>query len=140
MIRLLMMPAVVEIGLLVFCLIDALLSDGRQVRTLPKIAWVLLILVIPLVGGIAWLVAGRPQGTRGRAVPWRSTATAGYPEYERPFAAADVNRAIDERLREEQARVDREHEDALRRWEQDLRERERRLQSPEPPAALPPAG
>jgi len=132
------LPAVIEIGLLVYCLIDCLQTDSALVRNLPKLGWVLLIVIIPLVGGIAWLVAGRPERAPGRAVPWRSTSTAGYPEHERPFAADDAYRAIDARLREDQARVDREHEEALRRWEADLRERERRLQAP-PPPALPPA-
>ena len=122
MIRLL--PAVIEIGLLVYCLIDCLQTDALVVRNLPKLGWVVLIVVVPLIGGIAWPVA------------WRSTATAGFPEYERPFEVSAASRAIDERLREEQAKVDREHEEALHRWEKSLLEREARLQTPEPPAAL----
>jgi hypothetical protein len=59
-------------------------------------------------------------------VPWRSTPTAGYPEYERPRPTGDFS-DIDEQLRRDQERVDREHEEALRRWEESLRERERRL-------------
>ena len=58
MIRLL--PYVVEVLILVFCLIDAIMADDSRVRNLPKWGWILLIIVIPLVGGIAWLVAGRP--------------------------------------------------------------------------------
>ena len=131
-----MLPAVLEIGLLVYCLIDCVRTEPSSVRNLPKLAWVLLIIVLPLIGGIAWLVAGRPERSAGRPVAWRSPATAGYPEYERPFEASEASRAIDERLREEQARVDREHEEALHRWEKSLIEREQRLQAPEPPAAL----
>lgn len=131
-----LLPAVLEIGLLVYCLVDCLQTDAMLVRNLPKLGWVVLIIVLPLIGGIAWLVAGRPERSAGRPVVWRSTATAGFPEYERPFEASAASRAIDERLREEQAKVDREHEEALRRWERSLIEREARLQTPEPPAAL----
>ena len=124
------LPFVVEMGLLIYCLIDCVQSDPAEVRNLPKIGWVVLIVVIPLVGGIAWLVAGRPLRPVGNPVPWRSTRTAGFPEYEHPAAARRTD-DIDERLRRDQERVDREHEEALRRWEQSLRERERKLKDGE---------
>jgi hypothetical protein len=125
------LPGFIEIALLIFCLIDCIQSDSSQIRNLPKIGWIVLIVVLPLVGGIAWLVAGRPlQGRSASSVPWRSTQTAGFPEYERPTSAALDE--VDERLRRDQDRVDREHEEALRRWEASLRERERQLRPPEP--------
>lgn len=125
----------IELGLLVYCLIDLLQTDSMLVRGLSKGWWVVLIIVLPLVGGIAWLVAGRPERAPGRAVPWRSTATAGYPEYERPTEARQAQDQIDSRLREEQANVDREHEDALRQWEASLRQREQQLRPDEEPPA-----
>jgi phospholipase D-like protein len=122
-------PALVELGLLIFCLIDCIQTESVLVRNLPKGLWILLIIFVPVIGSIAWLVAGRtwdPYAGRGQ-VPWRATQTAGFPEYERP-GNAGVD-AIDERLRRDQERVDREHEEALRRWEENLRQRERRLSS-----------
>jgi hypothetical protein len=63
--------AIVELALLVYCLIDCIQTDSSQVRNLPKVWWLLLVLFFPLVGGIAWLYAGRPpRGTAGLA-PWR---------------------------------------------------------------------
>ena len=47
--------------LMIYCLIEAISTDESVVRNLPKFAWVLLILFFPLVGSIAWLIAGRPQ-------------------------------------------------------------------------------
>ena len=42
------------------CFIDVLLTpDGAQ-RNLPKLAWVFIVLLLPLIGPIAWLVAGHP--------------------------------------------------------------------------------
>jgi hypothetical protein len=52
--------SIVEIGLLVYCLIDCLQTDSLLVRNLPKLAWVALIVLVPVAGSIAWLVAGRP--------------------------------------------------------------------------------
>ena len=77
-------PFIIEIGLLIYCLIDAIQTPDAEVRNLPKIAWILLILFIPYAGPIAWLWAGRPRAGSALQVPWPSTRTAGYPEYERP--------------------------------------------------------
>jgi hypothetical protein len=127
------LPGLIEVVLLIFCLIDCILTDPAQVRNLPKIAWIILIIIIPLVGGIVWLVAGRPQrsGVGASSVPWRSTQTAGFPEYERPSATQRSLDEVDERLRRDQARVDREYEEALRRWESSLRDREANLKPTE---------
>lgn len=115
-------PVLIELGLLVYGLIDCLQTESTLVRVLPKPGWILLIIVLPLIGPVAWLVAGRPARAPGDAVAWRSTATGGFPEYERPSPAERAAAEIDARLRAEQARVDREHDDAVRRWEQGQRE------------------
>lgn len=80
---------VVTLGLWIFCLVDVITTDESSCRNLPKGLWLLLVLVVPLVGSIIWLVAGRPQHyvTRARG-PYERNAPA-YPEYDRPgrFAA-----------------------------------------------------
>ena len=120
------LPVAVELFLLVFCLIDCIQTPDHEVRNLPKLAWVLLILVLPLIGGIAWLVAGRPQRQAGdRQVPWPSTRTAGFPEYERPRRAVAPD--DDPEFLAEMRRSDAEQADLLRKWEDDLRRREREL-------------
>ena len=124
--------ALLELGLLVYCLIDCLQTDSLVVRNLSKGWWIVLILVLPVIGGIAWLVAGRPEGRRsgtGR-VAWPSTATAGFPEYERPArgGAPDDDPEFLRSLRES----NRDHEQMLERWERDLREREERLRAQRP--------
>jgi hypothetical protein len=132
------LPVVVELFLLVFCLIDCIQTPDHEVRNLPKLGWVLLIIILPLIGGIAWLVAGRPQHqSRGRQVPWPSTRTAGFPEYERPRAAVAPD--DDPEFLAEMRRGNAEQEDLLRKWEDDLRRREREL-GKDPPTDDGPAG
>jgi hypothetical protein len=63
------LPFVVELALVVYCLIDLWQADTARVRNLPKALWVLLIVLVPLVGGVAWLVLGRPQPLRGGGTP-----------------------------------------------------------------------
>lgn len=61
------LPVLLEIGLVIYCLIDCLQASSRDIRTLPKWAWILLILLLPVVGAVAWLIAGRPhRGRHGR--------------------------------------------------------------------------
>jgi hypothetical protein len=50
----------IMLGLWIFCFIDVLLTPDGACRNLPKLGWVFLVLLIPVVGPIAWLVAGRP--------------------------------------------------------------------------------
>ena len=59
MIRLL--PWLLTIAVTVYAVVDCIQTDDAQVRGLPKPLWVLLILLFPVVGAIAWFIAGRPQ-------------------------------------------------------------------------------
>ncbi|MET0433974.1 MAG: PLD nuclease N-terminal domain-containing protein [Cellulomonas sp.] len=126
------LPVLIQLGLLVYCLIDCIQTDSVLVRNLPKTAWVLLIVFLPLVGGIAWLVAGRPErGATARSVPWPSTATAGFPEYERPRATGPDD---DPEFLAGMRDSDDRHERMLRDWEADLRAREQGLRDGGPAA------
>ena len=53
----------VEIAMLVYCLVDCIQAEEGRIRNLPKIAWILLIIILPLAGGVAWLAVGRLTGT-----------------------------------------------------------------------------
>ena len=78
------LPYLIEIALLVYCLIDCIQTDVPQ-RNLSNTIWVFVIILLPVVGGIAWLVAGTSRALGcTRNVPWPTTQTAGFPEYERP--------------------------------------------------------
>ena len=58
--------AVPSVGLLIglalwiYALLDVIQTDEILTRNLPKTMWVLIVLLFPPVGPIAWLVAGRP--------------------------------------------------------------------------------
>lgn len=47
-----------SIVLLVFALIDILTKGADQVRGLPKVAWVFLVILVPVVGSIVWFAVG----------------------------------------------------------------------------------
>ena len=50
----------VTLLLWIFSLIDLVTSDDSEIRTMAKTAWLFVILLVPLIGSIGWLVAGRP--------------------------------------------------------------------------------
>jgi phospholipase D-like protein len=58
------LPALLAIGLVVYCLVECLQSPGRDVRTFRKPTWIVVILLLPVGGALAWLVAGRPHRAR----------------------------------------------------------------------------
>lgn len=118
----------VEIALLVYCLIDCIQADSLRVRNLSKTTWVFLIVLVPIAGAVAWLVAGRPERAPARpAVPWPATRTAGFPEYERPRPARAPD--DDDAFLADLRASDAEHEKLLADWEADLRAREAGLRS-----------
>ncbi len=46
---------VLTIGLLV----DILTRDDSRVKHLPKVAWAIIVALVPLLGGALWLIVGR---------------------------------------------------------------------------------
>ncbi len=81
---------VVELCLLVYCVLNVITTPEGDCRNLPKLLWLFLVIILPLAGGIAWLVAGRPVGPAN--LPYkgnlgRPTSTTS-PEYDRPGRSA----------------------------------------------------
>jgi hypothetical protein len=44
---------------LVFTIVDLVTIDPGRVKYLPKFAWIILAIILPLVGGLVWFFAGR---------------------------------------------------------------------------------
>lgn len=59
------LPLLLLLGFLVYCLVDCFQTPEEQVKNLPKVVWILLILIVPVVGGVVWLVAGHAWGATG---------------------------------------------------------------------------
>lgn len=102
----------------VLCALEAITTPPERVRNLPKPAWVLITILLSWVGGILWVVAGRPRRTPGSR-PARGTIP---PEYDRPGRAASSNPDDDAAfLAQLKARAERQRaqaeEDAKRRGE-----------------------
>ena len=100
----------------IFCIFDVISSEPELVRNLPKLVWLLIVIIVPDVGSIAWLVLGRPRGaalspgaTWSRQPPRQRTQGPVGPEDSPHFL-----KSIDDQRR-------------LKAWEDDLRRREEEL-------------
>jgi hypothetical protein len=51
----------VGLALTIYAVIDCLQTELARVKYIPKIAWIVLIVLIPWVGPIAWLIVGRER-------------------------------------------------------------------------------
>jgi hypothetical protein len=104
--------ALFTIGLSVYAVIDCLRTPSQLLRGLPKPMWVAVIVLLPLIGPLAWLVAGRQQGPRTGGAAYRNTPVApdDDPEFLRQVEHDRAQREEDERL--------------MSSWEEDLRRRE----------------
>lgn len=115
------LPVVIGIALIVYCLVEAVQAEDRDIRTLPRWGWILLIVLFPVVGSIAWLIAGRPDA---QVAPETSSG---------PGRGPDDDAGFLENLRHE-----RERRERLESWEDDLRRREGDLRPPQSDDSEPP--
>lgn len=55
-------------------IIDVIRTPKPAVRTLPKLLWLVIVIVLPIVGGVLWLLLGRQRPQPGRWFGRRSPA------------------------------------------------------------------
>ena len=100
----------ITVGITIYAFLDCLRCTEEEVRNLPRPLWMLVTLV-PLVGGLAWLVSGRPAAGRPGGLPVRPLAPDDDPEFLR-----SLDRSFHERRRQaaEEARRRRLAEETRR--------------------------
>jgi hypothetical protein len=105
------------VALWVYCIFDAISTDEALMRNMPKVLWLVVVILLPTIGSLAWMLLGRPIGaglrpgdTSPQRPPRRPAARPLAPDDDPTFLA---------RLDEETRR--------LRAWEDDLKRREDEL-------------
>jgi len=63
--------AVAILAIFVYGLVDVIRTDGRLTRGISKPAWIVVMIVLPVVGAILWLLIGRPRGTSAQRQNYR---------------------------------------------------------------------
>ena len=125
--------ALIMLALWIFCIIDVITTAESDMRNLPKMAWLFIVLIIPDIGSIAWLIAGR--NWQGGPTSYRSaTAARAYPEYDRPGRAVPANPDDDEAFLEQvRQRAEAQRREYQERRRRELQEEQDRLHKrPEP--------
>jgi len=134
MIRFELLSGVLVLALCVYSLVDVIGRSSDEVRNLPKLWWIVLVLLFPLVGSIAYLVAGRLSGHRRPSAHER--AVPEYPEYDRPGRAAAPRAESDEeflrKVRERAEEQRRLHREARLAADREDQRRQERTKAPEP--------
>jgi len=107
------------IALMIGALIDIITREDSQVRFLPKMAWLIIVILLPLIGSILWFAIGREYSEAGISMP-RMARRAQHPSP--PAAPAPP---VDTRTTEQQiADLDREIEEWKLREEIEKRKRD----------------
>lgn len=55
--------AVAVLVIFVYGLVDVIRTDARLTRGISKPAWIIVMIVLPVIGAILWLLMGRPRNT-----------------------------------------------------------------------------
>ncbi|MGW4033277.1 PLD nuclease N-terminal domain-containing protein [Streptomyces sp. NPDC004838] len=112
------LPFLLVLALWIYAFIDVLNTPEKEIRNLPKVAWVIIVLLFGevLIGPIAWFVAGRPRASVAGGGPAEGRRGSGW-------VAPDDNPDFLKSLKEE----NKKDESLLKDWEADLRRREEEL-------------
>jgi len=103
------------LALLIFALLDIDRSPADRVRTMAGPWWVVVVVLVPIGGSLAWIAAGRPHqaqvaqpATAGsRLSPERPETVLRRPDPARGAVGESVQAKLD--------RIDREFDEAVRR-------------------------
>jgi hypothetical protein len=62
MVRFDLIVGFIGLALLIFCLVDVISIYDSRIKTLNKVAWVFIIILVPVIGPLLWLAAGKERG------------------------------------------------------------------------------
>jgi hypothetical protein len=98
---------VVVLVIFVYALVDVIRTDGRLTRGISKPAWIVVMILLPLLGAVLWFIFGRPYG-KPSAQPIRRHPTApdDDPEFLRNLETRRRNTAEEERLKKLKAELE----------------------------------
>ncbi|MFJ6837431.1 PLDc N-terminal domain-containing protein [Streptomyces sp. NPDC091209] len=115
------LPFLLVVALMIYAFIDCLNTPEEEVRGLPKVVWIIIILLFGeiLVGPVVWLAAGRIR----RAPAGGATPSEWHRNQRTAFVAPDDNPEFLDSLKA----ANRKDEAHLKDWEADLRRREEEL-------------
>ena len=120
MVRMPVLLSLITFVVLLAALIDIITKTDGQVKHLPKMVWIIIVILLPLIGSILWFAIGREYAApvdRGGFADARRRARSSSGPMNQPAAAGWSTE-------QELADLEREIEEAhLRRLEQEWEQR-----------------
>ena len=68
--------SILMLALLIGALIDIITRRDDQVKHLPKVFWIILVILVPLAGSLIWFLVGREYDGEGIRLSRRRTGAA----------------------------------------------------------------
>lgn len=97
------LPFLIYAAITIYTIVDIVLIDRSRVKGLPKIVWVIIVIVFPVVGAVVWFLLGRERLSQ-RGVRRGPAAPDDDPEFLRKLSREQQQeeriRQLEERLRE----------------------------------------
>ena len=118
------LPFVLFLGIWLFALIDCVMTPEREVRNLPKIAWLAIIVLTLVIGAVFWLFLGRPSMQLRPGSPARRPVGGTPARPPTSVPRGPVGPDDDPDFLRQLGRSNAEHERLLRDWEQHLKDQE----------------
>ena len=121
--RLLIPLILVSLGIMIYALIEAISTPSERIRIMPKGVWIVVIVLVPLVGGVLWLLFGNENSYLASTVQGFKK-TSGPTRPSNPDDDEEFLRQLDiQRAQERKARELREREAELRRREEKFKKK-----------------
>jgi hypothetical protein len=99
MVRFVIIGIVISVAFTLYALVDAAMTDGSRARGVSKPVWVVLVVLLPVIGGVLWFMIGKGATPAKRpAAPDDDPRFAGT-----RMSSADLDshmRDLEQRLRE----------------------------------------
>lgn len=61
--------SILTLALTIGAVVDIVRRELGQVKFLPKLAWLIVVILLPLIGAVLWFGLGREYGDSGVAIP-----------------------------------------------------------------------
>jgi Phospholipase_D-nuclease N-terminal len=92
--------AVAVLAIYVYGIVDVIRTDKHLTRGISKTAWIVVVVVLPVVGAALWFIIGRPRGSRPVQQSYsHTTAPDDDPDFLRNLEVRRRNQAEADRLR-----------------------------------------
>ncbi|HIY64818.1 MAG TPA: PLDc N-terminal domain-containing protein [Candidatus Agrococcus pullicola] len=126
MARAILAGILVAVVLLIYSLIDLTVTDDARIRRLNRVLWIVIIVVIPIFGPLAWVLIGKGPRSMGTVVAKDDEPSSGESgpsisdeeadrrirEIEEQLEALEAEEAAERAAREAAAEDEEDHDDS----------------------------